>query len=226
MCRKAGSMFAKLAAAAAGFDANHFHRGIAQKLMKESDGVRTAADAGEKMRGEAFFCGEDLFTGFAADDGLKIADHGGIGMRSKHRAEQIMRVADIGDPVPHGFVDGVLQSAAAGIDADDLRAEHAHARDVERLARHVFRAHVDDAFKAEMRGDSGGSDAVLAGAGFRNDARLAHFHSQQTLANGVVDFVCAGVEQVFALEVNAWTAEMRGEARSKLQRRRAASKIL
>ena len=147
-------------------------------------------------------------------------------MRAENGAEKIVRVANVGDPVAHGFVDGVFQRAAAGIDADNLRAEHAHARDVERLARHVFRAHVDDALEAEMRGDGGGGDAVLACAGFRDDARLAHFHGEQALADGVIDFVRAGVEQIFALEVNARAAKMRGEARGKLQRRGAASEIL
>ena len=214
------------AAAAAGFDADHFHVGVAQKFVEEADGVRTAADAGEEMRGQALFRGEDLLAGFAADDGLKIAHHRRIRMRAEHGAEKIVRAAHIGDPVAHGFVDGVFQRAAAGIDADDLRAEHAHARDVERLARHVFRAHVDDAFEAEMRGDGGGGDAVLACAGFRDDARLAHFYRQQALADGVVDFVRAGVQQIFALEIDARAAEVLGEARGKLQRRGAAGKIL
>ena len=177
------------------------------------------------MRGQTLFGGENLLAGFAADDGLKIADHRRIRMRAENGAEKIVRGADVGDPVAHGFVDGVFQGAAAGIDADDLRAEHAHARNVERLARHVFRAHVDDAFEAEMRGDGGGGDAVLACAGFRDDARLAHFYGEQALADGVIDFVRAGVEQVFALEVDARAAEMRSEARSKLQRRGAAGEI-
>ena len=76
-----------------------------------------------------------------------------------------------------------------------------------------------------MRGDSGGGDAVLACAGFRDDARLAHFYGEQALADGVIDFVRAGVEQIFALEVNARAAEMRSEARSKLQGRGTACKI-
>ena len=116
--------------------------------------------------------------------------------------------ADVGDPVAHGFVDGFLERFAAGFDADDFGAEHSHAGDVERLARHVFGAHVDDAFEAEMRGDGGGGDAVLAGAGFGDDAGLAHFDGEQALADGVVDFVRAGVEEIFALEVDARAAEM------------------
>src|SRR6266849_538987 len=115
---KACSVFAEFAAAAAGFDADHFHVGVAQKLIKEADGIRTAADAGEKMRRQALFGGENLLARFAADDGLKIADHRWIRMRAENGAEEIVRGADVGDPVAHGFVDGVLERAAAGIDAD------------------------------------------------------------------------------------------------------------
>jgi len=48
---------------------------------------------------------------------------------------------------------------------------------------------------------------MLARAGFRDDARLAHFFREQALANGVVDFVRARVEQIFALEIDARPAE-------------------
>ena len=76
------------------------------------------------------------------------------------------------------------------------------------LALHVFGAHVNDAFEAEARRHGGGGDAVLARAGFRDDARLAHAHGEQALAEAVIDFVRAGVQQVFALEVNARAAEI------------------
>ena len=66
---------------------------------------------------------------------------------------------------------------------------------------------------------------MLARAGFGNDARLAHLHDQQALADGVIDFMRAGVEQIFALQINAWSAEFFGEPRSELQRRRAAGEI-
>ena len=78
------------------------------------------------------------------------------------------------DPVAHRFVDRVLQRAAAGVDALDRRAEHAHAKDVQRLPRHVLGAHVDDALEAEQRAGRRRGDAVLAGAGFGDDAALAH----------------------------------------------------
>jgi len=199
---EASGVFTKFSAAATGFDADHFHAGVAKEIVKEADGIRTAADAGEKMRRQALFGGKDLLAGLAADDHLKIADHRGIGMRAKDGAEKIVGCADIGDPIAHGFVDGVLKRAASGIDADDLRAKHAHARDVESLARHVLRPHVDDTFEAEMRGDGGGGNAVLARARFCNNAWLAHLHGEQALADGVVDLVRAGMEQIFTLEIN------------------------
>ena len=194
--------------------------------MEQADGVRTTADARVEMRGKTPLGGENLLAGFPADDRLKIADHRRIGVRAEDGAEKIVRGANVGNPIAHGFVDGVLKRAAAGIDADNLRAQQAHPRNVERLPRHVFGTHVHDAFQTEMRGDGGGRNAVLARAGFGDDARLAHFHREQTLTDRVVDFVRAGVQQVFALEIDARTAELLGEARSELQRRRSSREIL
>ncbi len=45
------------------------------------------------------------------------------------------------------------------------------------------------------------------GAGFGDDALLAHAPREQRLAERVVDLVRAGVEQVFALEVDLGAAE-------------------
>ena len=113
-----------------------------------------------------------------------------------------MRGADVGDPVAHGFIDGVFEGARTGIYAADFGAEQAHAEDVEFLAAHVFGAHVDDALEAQQRADGSRGDSVLAGAGFGDHAVLAHALDEQTLAEAVVDFVRAGVEQVFALEID------------------------
>src|SRR5258708_18915846 len=159
--------------------------------MEEADGVWAATDTGEKMRGQALFCGEDLLASFAADDGLKIADHCWIRMRAEDGAEKIMRGADVGDPVAHGFVDGVFERAAAGIDGDDLRAEQAHARDVKRLAGHVFGAHLDEAFEAEVRGDCSRSHALLARGRFGDHAPLSPFPPAPAPGASVPDFSLA-----------------------------------
>ena len=159
----------------------------------------------------------------AADDAVEVAHHGGVGMRAEDAAEEVVGGADVGDPVAHGLVDGVLQGLRAGADAAHFRAEQAHAVDVQLLAAHVLFAHVDDAFHAEERADGGGGDAVLAGAGLGDDALLAHALREQPLAEAVVDLVRAGVEQVFALEVDLRAAEVLGEALGEVEGRGAAA---
>ena len=66
---------------------------------------------------------------------------------------------------------------------------------------------------------------MLARAGFRDDARLSHAHRQQPLPKAIVNFVRAGVQQIFALDVNARPAQMFGQPRSKLQRSGTSGKI-
>ena len=77
-----------------------------------------------------------------------------------------------------------------------------------------------------MRGNGRRSHAVLPRAGLGNDARLAHFYRQQPLPDSVVDFVRAGVKQIFALQINPWPAQLFRQTRSELQRRRTPRKVL
>ena len=51
-----------------------------------------------------------------------------------------------------------------------------------------------------------------AGAGFSDDALLAHALGKQRLADRIVDLVCTGMVEVFALEVNLRAAAMLGQA--------------
>ena len=108
----------------------------------------------------------------------------------------------------------------------DLGAEHLHAQDVERLPLAIHRAHIDDALEPEHGGDGGRGDAVLPRAGLGDDARLAHAPGEQDLADAVVDLVRAGVEEVFALEVDLRAAQFAGEALGKVKRRGPAAELL
>ena len=65
-------------------------------------------------------------------------------------------------------------------------------------------------------GPYGGRYPVLSGPRFGHDAGLAHFYRQQTLANGVVNFVRAGVQQIFAFQINPGAAQLVGEPFRKL----------
>ena len=99
--------------------------------------------------------------------------------------------------------------------------------DVERLAPHVFGAHVDDALEAEQRAGGGAGDAVLPGAGLGDDARLAHPLGEQRLPERVVDLVRAGMGQVLPLEEDhAAAARGLGEPLRFPQRRRPAHVML
>ena len=211
-------MIAEFFAAASGFDADQLYFFILDEFVEDADGVRAAAHASNDCSWQLAFGFQNLCARFMADDFVKVAHHGGIGMRSQHAAQKIMRGADVGDPVAHGFVDGIFQRARAGIHAADFGPQQAHAEDVQFLAAHVFGAHVDDAFEAEQRAHCGCGYAVLAGAGFGDDASFAHALDQQRLADAVVDLVRAGVEQVFALEINFCAAKFPGQALREKQR--------
>ena len=136
-----------------------------------------------------------------------------------------MRLADIGDPITHGLVDGLLERALAGFDAADFGAHEAHTVDVQSLALHVGRAHVDDALEAETGADRRGRGTVLAGAGLGDDALLAHADGEQRLADDVVDLVGAGVEHVLAFEVDAGAADMLGQRLGVVKSRGASGVI-
>ena len=87
------------------------------------------------------------------------------------------------------------------------------------LPAHVLGAHVDDALEPETSADGRGRDAVLAGAGLRDDAPLAEARREQDLAERVVDLVRARVVQVLALEDDP--AALGREALGLVQRRRS-----
>ena len=185
---------------------------VFEEGVEDADGIAAAADAGDDGIGQApgaVLAVEHLVERLAADDALEVAHHRRVGMRAKRAAEQVVGGAHVGHPIADGLVDGILERLAAALHAAHLGAQQLHAEDVGLLARHVDRAHVDDALDAEHGGDGGRGDAMLTGAGLGDDARLAHLAlHQQRLAQRVVDLVRAGVGQVFALEVDLRAAEM------------------
>jgi hypothetical protein len=117
---------------------------------------------------------EDLLLDLLTNHAMKVAHHGGIGMSAENTAQQVVGGAHIGDPVAHGFVNRILQGAGSGRDAAHLRPEQAHTVDVELLALHVFLSHVDNALHPEEGTHGCGGHTVLPGAGFGDDAMLAH----------------------------------------------------
>ena len=115
---------------------------------------------------------------------------------------------------------------AAGVDAEHFGAEQTHPEDVQRLPAHVLGAHVDVALEAEQRAGRRRRDAVLPGAGFGDDAPLAHPHRQQRLTERVVDLVRAGMGQILALQEDARAAARRGQPPRFGDRRRPSDVVL
>ena len=76
-----------------------------------------------------------------------------------------------------------------------------------------------------MAAGGGGGDAVLAGSRLGDDALFAHAEGEQRLADGVVDLVGAGVEQVLALEPDLRAAAVFGEALGEHEIRRPAGEL-
>src|SRR5579862_3675273 len=134
-----------------------------------------------------------------------------------------MGSADVSNPIAHGFVDSVFQSAGSGTDAAHLGSQKAHAEDVQFLTAHVFGSHVDNAFETEQGADGGGGNSMLASAGFGDDSLLAHALDQKTLPQAVVDFVRSGVEQVFALQIDFCATQFSGQAIGEKERGGPAS---
>ena len=58
---------------------------------------------------------------------------------------------------------------------------------------------------------------MLSGAGFGDDAGFAHAHGKQDLAKHIVDFVCAGVVQLVAFQIDFRAASVFGEAFGKIE---------
>ena len=186
--------------------------------MEQADGVGAAADAGDQQSGRRPSASIICSRSFVADHRLEIAHHLRIGMRAGGRADHVVGVLDVGDPVAQRLVHRVLQRAGAGRHRNDLGAEQLHAEDVGRLPLDIGRAHVDHAGIAEARSNGGRGNAVLAGAGFGDDAGLAHPLGEQDLTEAIVDLVRAGVVELVALEVDLRAAEMLGQPLGKIER--------
>jgi hypothetical protein len=63
-------------------------------------------------------------------------------------------------------------SKQAASSAGYLGTEHFDSEDIQGLTAYILRTHVDDAFQAKPRADGGGGNAMLAGTGLSDNARL------------------------------------------------------
>ena len=65
---------------------------------------------------------------------------------------------------------------------------------------------VDNAIEPEQRANGRSRHAMLTGTRLGDDAPLPHARGKKTLSDRIVDFMRAGMEQVFAFQENARAA--------------------
>ena len=194
--------------------------------MEHAHGVGAAAHAGEDRVGLTSDHLRHLHAQLLAHDGVEVAHHHRVGVRTGDGADDVEGALDVGHPVAHRFVERVLQGLGAALHRHHGGAQQLHAVDVHRLPLDVLGAHVHHALHAEARGHRGRGHAVLARAGLGDDALLAHAPGHQRLADGVVDLVRAGVVEVLALEPDLRAAQMLGQALGVIDRAGAADVVL
>ena len=117
-----------------------------------------------------------------ADDLLQLAHHIRIRMRADDAADHVERVLDAGCPHAKRLVGRILERLGSALHRMHVRAEQTHHVHVERLALDVSRAHIDVDRYAELRADRRGRDAVLTGAGLREQPAFAHPPREQAPA--------------------------------------------
>ena len=203
---KARGVLAVAHALAAGLHAHKPDFRIVEEARKHADGVGAAAHARHGVVGKPPNLLNALGAGLAADYGLEMTHHDGVGMRANGGTEHIEHARIIDEAVER-LVHGLLEGALTAQGRTHFGAHHAHAEHVEGLPMHVLLAHVHDALHAEERGRGGRGHAVLTGAGFRHQTFFAHALGEQHLTEGVVDLVRAEMVQVFALQIDLRAAE-------------------
>jgi hypothetical protein len=121
-------------------------------------------------------------------------------VRSDRASNEIIGIFRTRRPLAQRLVGGIFERLGTGIDATYRRTQESHRAHVRRLALYVANAHKDLDRQSKSCTDGRGGDAVLTRARFGDDARFTKPARQQSLTNGIVDFVRAGVIAIFALE--------------------------
>src|SRR3989338_1024763 len=113
-----------------------------------------------------------------------------------------MGMPDISRPIPDSLIHRVFKGLTSAIYRDYPGPEQFHSKNVQLLPVNIFLAHKDITLQAEHRRHRSRGHAMLAGSGLSNKAALTHAQSQQGLADGIVDFMGSGMQEIFALKVD------------------------
>jgi len=214
------AMFATFDAVATGLDTDQAHAGIINEIGKHADGIGAAADTGDDRIGQPVLGSLQLHLGFFADHALELAHYGREGVGTGGSSQHVVGIFVVGGPVAQRLVTGILEGGGACGDRHDFGTHQAHAEDVGLLPLHIHGAHVDAARQIEQGTGQCRRHTMLTGAGFGDDAGLAHAFGQQGLTQHLVGLVGATVQQVFTLEVELGLGAL-GQVATQGQRSRA-----
>mmetsp|Transcript_6711 Transcript_6711/g.13843 ORF Transcript_6711/g.13843 Transcript_6711/m.13843 type:complete len:323 (-) Transcript_6711:1034-2002(-) len=185
---------------------------VVLKRMESTNSVRSSTYArNQSIRESSIILRHELFLDFSSNHALEVSDDGREGVRTDSRTNQIVCVANISDPVRHGFVDGILECALTILNGDNLGTEGIHTENIKLLTFAIDGTHVNGAVQSKHSTHSCGCNTVLSGTGFGNDTGLANSFGQKSLSNRIVDLVGTSVGQIFTLQPNGGSSCQLGQ---------------
>ena len=110
-----------------------------------------------------------------------------------------MRIGNPGSPFPHGLGNGVFEGGCACCYRYDIRPKQFHAIDIQCLPLRILFPHKNNTLHAKQRRCSSRRNSMLTGTGFCNQSGFAHLSGKQCLPKNIIDFMCTGMIQIFAL---------------------------
>ena len=180
----------------------NLHAVIINVVVDGSGSVASATHAGDEViRIVAAYLLLQLPFQFFADDALHLCHNVWIRMRTHGRTYDVEGILRVAAPVAYGLRAGIAQRHVASAHRVHLGSQHLHALYVGMLALHIGGTHENLTLHVHQGAYRSSSHTVLSGSCFGNDAGLAHLLGHENLTDGVVDFVCTGMVQVLALQI-------------------------
>lgn len=188
------AVFSRLNPVTAWLYANQTDAGFINKIGEHTDGVRTAAHAGDNGVRQTTFFFQNLRLGFFTDHPLELTHNSREGVRTCRCTEHIVRGIVAARPVAQRFVTGIFQRCGTAVNGDNFCTHQTHTENVRRLTFNIFRAHVNTAFQPQQCAGESRCNTVLPRACFGDNFRFTHALRQQRLAQHLVGFVRAAVQ--------------------------------
>lgn len=171
------------------------------KVGKHSNRVRSPSHAGDNRIRHTAFSFQNLHPGLFSNHALEFTNNSWEGTWTRGCSEHEMRLFIATGPVAKRLVGGIFPGRGTAVYRDHLRPHQAHPEDVRRLTLDILCTHINATFQAKQCAGERRGDTVLPGPGFGNDFSFSQALCQQRLAQNLVGFVRAAVEQIFTFEV-------------------------